>query len=100
MDITPIVSAGIALIGAIITTFVVPYIKTKKSAAEIEKLEHIASTAVHAAQQIFDKEQKEEKKQYALAYLEKKGYKLNIDAASAIIEAEVHKMKMELKKGA
>ncbi len=100
MDITPIISAIIALIGAIITTFVVPYIKAKKSTAEIERIERIASTAVHAAQQIFDEDQKEEKKQYALAYLEEKGYKLDLDTANATIEAEVHKMKMELRKGA
>lgn len=66
IDLTPIINAAILLVAALVTTFLVPWIK--------------ANT---------DEKQREEKKAYVLAFLEKKGCTANTDEIEAVIESLV-----------
>ena len=49
IDITSIVEAVLALIGAIITVFVIPWLKSKTDAAQLEKIKMWVTVAVEAA---------------------------------------------------
>ena len=103
IDLTTILEAVIALIGAVLTCIVIPFIKEKTTVAQRQKLEAIVKTAVYAAEQIFANAEKsgEAKKDYVVAYLETKGYKVNVNVLSDdlnnMIEAFVYQMNEEKK---
>lgn len=54
MDITPVIQAVTVLLAAIITTFVVPYIKNKTTAAQQSQINAWVKIAVSAAEQIYN----------------------------------------------
>lgn len=69
-DITPIVNAVIALAAAVVTAFVIPWIKSKTTAAQREEIEAWVRIAVTAAEQIYKGSGRgEEKKEYVLEFL-------------------------------
>ena len=72
IDITPIVETAIALVGIIITSFLIPYLKTKMTANQFSYLEGIVKTAVYAAEVLFDGDGRgAEKREYVENYVEK-----------------------------
>ena len=83
IDITPIIEAVIALIGIIITSFLIPYIKTKMTTNQFSYLEGIVKTAVYAAEVLFDGDGRgAEKREYVESYVEKicEQHKITFDA--------------------
>lgn len=64
-----IVSAVLSIIVALITAYVIPAIKSKISNRDLETILWIIETAVKCADQIFTKEQWQEKKAYVLQYV-------------------------------
>ena len=52
-DMTPIAEAVIALVLALITAFVIPYIRSKTTLSQQAKLQSLVTIAVKAAEQIF-----------------------------------------------
>lgn len=94
-DITNVVSAVITLLVAVITTFLIPYLKEKVDAEKFEKIKAWAKVAVEAAEMIYNGAGRgAEKKAYVLEYLNSKGYKLDSDTIDKLIESAV----LELKK--
>ena len=53
MDITPIVNAVIALAAAVVTAVLIPWIKSKTTAAQREEINAWVRIAVTAAEQIY-----------------------------------------------
>ena len=96
MNITPIVEALFALMLAVITTFVIPYIKSKKNSEEIALIMSWVVIAVRAAEQIYKAGHGDEKKAYVLAYLNNKGLMIDSDTLDKMIEAAVYDLKMEV----
>ena len=95
-DLTPIVNAVIALIAAIITTFLIPWIKGKIDAAKLAQIVEWVGIAVRAAEQIYNESgMGEKKKQYVLDFLASKGFTLDPDSINAMIEAAVKDLNME-----
>ena len=89
-DLTNIVSAIITLIVAVITTFLIPYLKAK-----VAKIKNWVKVAVEAAEMIYNGTGRgAEKKAYVLNYLKEKGYTLDLDSIDNLIESAV----LELKK--
>lgn len=89
-DLTPIVNAVIALIAAIITTFLIPWIKGKIDAAKLAQIVEWVGIAVRAAEQIYNESgMGEKKKQYVLDFLADKGFTLDPNSINAMIEAAV-----------
>lgn len=82
-DITPIVEAVIALVSAVITVFLIPYIKTKLTEAQRRRIKEYIDTAVMAAEKLFpsvDGEKLgEEKLQYVADYLKSKGIDFDVE---------------------
>lgn len=90
IDITPIVNAIIALIAAIITAFVIPFIKEKIGAEKLKKIQAWVNIAVEAAEQLYvGSGRGAEKKAYVVKFLNEKGYTLDPDSLDNLIEAAV-----------
>lgn len=90
IDITSIVEAVLALIGAVITVFVIPWLKSKTDAAKLEKIKMWVTVAVEAAEQLYvGSGRGAEKKAYVLEFLKSKGFNLEWDEIDAMIEAAV-----------
>ena len=95
IDLTQIILAVITLIGAIITRYVIPWIKEKTNEKQFEALKVLARVGVYAAEQIFTSEQWKEKKQYVLDFLTKNGYSVDAPAVDALIESLVRELRIE-----
>ena len=92
--ITSIVNAVIALLAAVVSTFLVPWIKEKVEAQKLEKIMDWVTIAVSAAEQIYNESgMGEKKKQYVLDFLEDKGLTIDINSVDAMIEAAVYGLK-------
>ncbi len=96
IDITAIVNAVIALIAAVISVFVIPWIKSKTTAQQREELVAWVKIAVAAAEQIYKGDKRgEEKKQYVLDFLKDNGFTVEADSVNAAIEAAVKQLNSE-----
>lgn len=92
-DITPVINAVIALIAAVITAFVIPWIKSKTTAAQREEIEAWVRIAVTAAEQIYKGSGRgEEKKEYVLDFLKGKGLTFDMASINLMIESAVKEM--------
>ena len=93
-DLTPIISAALTLIMAVITTFLIPYLKTKIDANKFDKIKSWVTAAVKAAEMIYvGTGRGEEKKAYVVQYLNSKGYTLDADSINNLIESAVLELK-------
>ena len=89
-DYTKIVEAIIALLVAVITTFVVPYIKTKISDAKLAKILKWVTYAVKAAEQIYKESGMGEiKNKYVKKFLADHGINLDMEQINVLIESAV-----------
>jgi len=92
-DITPIIEAVAALIAAIITVFVVPYIKSKTTANQQQQINEWVKIAVAAAEQIYTGGGRgKEKKEHVITFLREHGITLDEDRLDALIEAAVYEL--------
>ena len=90
IDLTIVVEAVAALIAAVITAFVVPWIKSKTTNEQFEKIKMWVEVAVEAAEQIYiGSGRGEEKKAYVVQFLETKGFTIDADSLDKLIEAAV-----------
>lgn len=93
MDITPVVNAVIALAAAVVTAFVIPWVKSKTTAAQREEIEAWVRIAVTAAEQIYSGAGKgKEKKKYVLDFLAEKNLKIDEESVDLMIESAVKEM--------
>ena len=88
-DITPIVEAVIALLAALISVFVIPFVKGKVGAQNTADLLAWVEIAVKAAEQLYTSAEGERKKQYVLTFLANKGFDINEEEVENAIEAAV-----------
>lgn len=96
IDLTPFVIAVLTLIGTLITSMLVPYIRSKTTAQQQETIKMWVDIAVMAAEQLYKGSGRgEEKKQYVITFLEKQGFKIDFDAIDAMIESAVFDLPKE-----
>lgn len=96
-DFTVIIELVIALVSALITTFLIPILKEKLSIEKYEKLKMWVSVAVKAAEQLYGSKTGKQKKEYAVSFLLSKGLVFDVDEVTAMIESEVYKLTGEQK---
>lgn len=90
IDLTPIVEAIVALVAAIITAFVIPWLKGKIDADKLEEIELWVTVAVEAAEQLYTGSGRgAEKKAYVVEFLNSKGFKIDAETLDKLIEAAV-----------
>lgn len=85
IDLTTIINAIIALIAAIITYKVIPWIKAKTTNEQQTLLEATVRTLVFAAEQIYGAGNGYEKMKYVSDKLKEKGFKVDVDAIEAAV---------------
>lgn len=84
IDLTPIINAIIALIAAIISVKVIPWIKAKTTNEQQAMLRAAVKTLVFAAEQIYGAGRGEDKLDFVVKQLEKQGFtadRVEIEAA-------------------
>lgn len=90
IDLTPIMEAIIALVVAVITAFVIPWLKGKIDADKLEQIKLWVTVAVEAAEQLYNGTGRgEEKKAYVVKFLQEKVFTLDPDSLDKLIEAAV-----------
>ena len=92
IDITPIIEAVIALLAAIITYKLIPWIKARTSAEQQAALGALIRTLVYAAEQIYGAGAGDSKLAYVEDELLERGYKVD----RAAIEAAVKELTAEM----
>ena len=92
IDLTPIFQAIIALLAALITYKLIPWIRSKTTKQQQENLYAAARIAVYAAEQLFGAGQGEEKLDYAIAALKRAGYDIDKQLVRETIEEIVNSM--------
>ena len=93
IDMTPILEAVATLAVAIITTFVVPYIKSKTTLEQQTQINEWVRIAVTAAEQVYTGPgQGDRKKAYVLTWLAGHGISVDEDRLDAMIEAAVFQL--------
>ena len=96
-DVTSVVEAVLALVGAIITCVLVPYIKSKTTAGQQKEINAWVKIAVSAAEQIYKGQGRgEEKKAYVLEWLRERGVTVDEARLDAMIEAAVYELSQGL----
>lgn len=94
MDITVIVKVVLLLLSFVYTAILVPYIKSKTTDAEQDRLRKIVVMGVRAAEMIYGSGYGQDKYQFVKEYLQERGYNLDTDEIQVLIESAV----LELKK--
>ena len=95
IDLTQIILAILTLIGALISRYVIPWIKSKLDDRQYEVLKTLIRTGVFAAEQLFSTQEWKEKKQYVVDLLKENGYDVDIAAVDAMIESTVRELRIE-----
>lgn len=95
-DLTPVMNAAVALLTAIITAFVIPWLRRKTTAQDREEMLKWVEIAVAAAQQLYHDLNGAARKQYVVDFLAGKGYFLEDKEVDNAIEAAVLKLHHEL----
>lgn len=92
IDLTQIVTALLGLLASLVTYRLIPWIKANTSESQQELMEGAVRIAVYAAEQLYGALHGDAKLAYVQAYLKKKGYDINTDEVSNMIEAYVQEL--------
>ena len=85
IDLTPVLQLAVMLMGALITAFVIPWIRRKTNAQQWDALVNITRTAVFAAEQVYGSGWGRDKMRYAEEYIKRKGYTVDVDMIEATV---------------
>ena len=96
MDYTQIISAVIALISALVSAFLIPWIKTKIDADKLQTVRAYVEIGVKAAEQLYTATEGDKKKAYVISFLAGKGIKFDVETVDKLIEAAVLQLHHEL----
>ena len=88
-DLTPIVEGVIAIVMTAITSFLIPWIKTKYGNETLEKAKNWVHIAVYAAEKIYGAGNGDQKLAYAESFLAEHKIKLDTATLKAMIDAEI-----------
>ena len=94
IDLTDIIQAVIALIVALITYKVIPWLKARTTESQQAILMATVRTLVYAAEQLYGAGKGKEKFTYVRQKLQEKGFDVDVDA----IEAAVKEITIEIAK--
>lgn len=96
MDYTQIIAAVIALISALVSAFLIPWIKTKIDADKLQTVQAYVEIGVKAAEQLYAASEGDKKKAYVISFLAGKGIKFDVETVDKLIEAAVLQLHHEL----
>ena len=94
IDLTPIFEAIIALVAALVTYKLIPWLKARTTESQQAILMATVRTLVYAAEQLYGAGKGKEKFTYVRQKLQEKGFDVDVDA----IEAAVKEITIEIAK--
>lgn len=92
IDLTPLFEALIGIAVALITGFLIPWIKERYGNEKLEKIRGWVQIAVYAAEKLYGAGNGDQKLEYAEAYLAQHNIKLDTYELIAMVNAEIKKM--------
>lgn len=96
IDLTEIIIAVLTLIAGVVAKFLIPYIKERCGAEQLEKIKVWVKAAVEAAEMIYvGSGRGAEKKAYVLEFLNSKGFTVDFESLDNLIESAVLELKNE-----
>lgn len=95
-NITEIMKLVVYLLAAVISLFVIPWIKGKIGAQNMTEFLRWVDIAVAAAEQVYLSTEGDKKKAYVMDYLESKGFYVDGEDLDNAIEAAVNRLHNEL----
>ena len=98
MNITNIIEIVIALIGVVISSFLIPWLKSKTTEVQRERISAVVKTLVSAAEQLYGAGCGAEKLAYVEAALKGMGYTIDIDDTGDSLRAMIEAAVLELNK--
>ncbi len=90
IDLTPVFEAVIALIAALVTYKLIPWIRSKTTAQQQANLEAAARMLVFAAEQIYGVGKGGEKFRYVQDELARRGFDVDVNAIEAAVARYVN----------
>ena len=91
-DFTGIVEIVISILATIATCFIIPLLKEKLEAEKLKRIIKWVKIAVDAAEQLYGSGTGQEKREYVVNYLLKKGIVFDVDEMEMIIESAVFRL--------
>ena len=85
IDLTPVIQAVIALLAALVTYKLVPWIKARTTAEQQALLSATVRTLVYAAEQMYGAGNGAAKLDYVVSQLEERGFEVDPDEIEAAI---------------
>lgn len=99
IDLTQIVLAIIALIGGLLTRYIIPNIKANTNANKLKLISAAVKSAVYAVEQMYKSTPGQEKKQKVIEVLAKQGYIIDVnnveEKMDLLIESFVKELNIE-----
>ena len=93
-DMTTVIELIIAIISVLVSTYLIPWLKSKKSEQELAELNGWVRLAATAAEQIFHGNgQGEAKKEFVINWLKARNIKYDSEKIDIMIEAVVYNLK-------
>ena len=92
IDLTPIFQAIIALLAALVTYKLIPWIKSRTTERQQQNLFVAAKIAVMAAEQLYKNGEGDKKLEYARDVLVAAGFDVNLEVLRAAIESAVYSL--------
>ena len=96
MELTEMIKAAIELIAAIASLWLVPWFRAHLNNEKIADMLRWVDIAVSAAEQLYEASQGSVKKQYVVAFLSERGYRVDEEELDLAIEAAVLRLHKEL----
>ena len=96
IDLTPIIEALVMLAAGLITYKLLPWIKARATTEQLVVVESVTRILVFAAEQMYGASKGDEKLDYVIKELEKRGFTADRAAIEAVVKAnieELHKPK-------
>ncbi len=95
IDITPLINALIAVAAVLVTVYLIPWLKSRTTAAQREEINAWVKIGCAAAEQLYNSGQINNRKAYVLQFLAQKELKVNMDELDKMIEAAVLEINRE-----
>lgn len=92
IDFTPLAQAIITLLAAVITVYLIPWIKTRLSAEQLAYAKTAVGIAVYAAEKAYGAGNGDKKLKYVEDVLAARGIALDTVALKSMVDAEIKRM--------
>ena len=95
IDFTPLFEAIITLLAAVITAYVVPWIKTRYSEEQLNKIKSVVEIAVYAAEKAYGAGNGDKKLEYVETVLQTYNIQVDTVRLRVLVDSVIKKMENE-----